>query len=169
MKAAGIAAAVIGAIALQMTLAHIAAGAAAMVDLALVVVVYVSLSSGPVAGLLSGACAGLVQDALASGVIGVGSLAKTLVGFLAGSIGMQFIVAQPLPRFVVFFGATLLNGIVFFGLYMLLDVRRFDAPYVTVAGQAVGNAVVGVAAFELAEFLPGAVERRRMAQHRLRR
>ena len=33
------------------------------------------------------------------GVIGIGGLAKTIVGFLAGIIGTQFIVAQPLPRF----------------------------------------------------------------------
>ena len=36
-------------------------------------------------------------------------------------------------------------------------------------GQALGNAVVGVAAFQLVELLPGAVERRRMARTRLRR
>jgi hypothetical protein len=62
-----------------------------------------------------------VQDALSSGVIGIGGLAKTLVGFLAGIIGTQFIVAQSLPRFVVFFGATVLHAVVFMGLYVLLD------------------------------------------------
>ena len=73
------------------------------VDLVLVVVVYVALTSGPVTGLLAGTLGGLLQDALSSGVIGIGGLAKTVVGFLAGIIGTQFIVAQPLPRFVVFF------------------------------------------------------------------
>ena len=33
-----------------------------------------------------------MQDALSSGVIGIGGLAKTVVGFLAGVIGQQFIV-----------------------------------------------------------------------------
>lgn len=161
MKAAGIVAAVAIAIALQTTLARFVARGTVAVDFAFVVVVYVALSSGPVTGLLTGALAGLVQDALASGVIGIGGLAKTVVGFLAGIIGTQFIVAQPLPRFVVFFGATVLHAAIFMGLYVLLDLRHFGTPYAAIAGQATGNAVVGVVAFQLVELLPGAMERRR--------
>jgi rod shape-determining protein MreD len=111
----------------------------------------------------------LVQDTLSSGLVGIGGLAKTLVGFLAGVVGTQFIVTQPLPRFVVFFGATLLHALVFMGLYEVLGLRQFGTPYAAVAGQALGNAVVGVIAFQLAELLPGAVERRRMGRTRLRR
>jgi len=161
VKAAGIVAAVAIAIALQTTLARFVARGTVAVDFAFVVVVYVALSSGPVTGLLTGALAGLVQDALASGVIGIGGLAKTVVGFLAGIIGTQFIVAQPLPRFVVFFGATVLHAAIFMGLYVLLDLRHFGTPYAAIAGQATGNAVVGVVAFQLVELLPGAMERRR--------
>ncbi len=168
MRAAGIFLAVGVALALQTTLARYVRGTVAL-DLVLVVVVYVALTSGPVAGLLTGTFAGLVQDALATGVIGIGGLAKTLVGFLAGIIGTQFIVTQPLPRFFVFFGATLLHALVFIGLYVLLDLRHFGAPYAAVAGQAAGNAAVGVVAFQLVELLPGAVERRRAAKGRLRR
>ncbi|MGH7394835.1 MAG: NUDIX domain-containing protein, partial [Candidatus Methylomirabilales bacterium] len=68
---------------------------------AVVVVVYVAHTSGPVTGQLTCTFAGLVQDALATGVIGIGGLAKTIVGFFTGIIGTQFIVVQPLPRFVV--------------------------------------------------------------------
>ena len=169
MKAAAVLLAIGVAVALQTTLAGFVFRGTVAIDLVLVVVVYVALTSGSVTGLLSGAAAGLVQDALSSGVIGIGGLAKTIVGFLAGVVGTQFIVAQSLPRFVVFFGATLLHAIVFIGLYVLLDLRQFGSPYAAVAGQAMGNAVVGVVAFELAELLPGAVERRRGARVRLRR
>ena len=101
----------------------------------LAVVVYVALTSGPETGLLTGAFAGLVQDALSTtGVVGVGGLAKTIVGFLAGIVGTQFIVAQPLPRFVVFFTASLIHSLVFIGLFAVLDPRRFGAPYAAVAG-----------------------------------
>ena len=168
MKAAAIVLAVAAALALQTTLARYVRGTVAL-DLVLVVVVYVALTSGPVTGLLTGTFAGLIQDALATGVIGIGGLAKTLVGFLAGIIGTQFIVAQPLPRFCVFFGATLVHAVVFIGLYTLLDLRHFGAPYAAAAGQAAGNAAVGVVAFQLVEFLPGAVERRRAAKGRIRR
>lgn len=169
MKAAGIILAVAVALALQTTLARFVVRGTVAVDLVFVVVVYVALTSGPVTGLLTGTFAGLVQDALSSGVIGIGGLAKTVVGFLAGAVGTQFIVSQPLPRFVVFFGATVLHAAMFIGLYVLLDLRHFDTPYTAVAGQAAGNAVVGVAAFQLAELLPGALERRRIQKTQVRR
>ena len=169
MKAAGIIVAVAVALALQTTLSRVAVRSTVAVDLVLVVVVYVALTSGPATGLLTGTFAGLVQDALSSPVIGIGGLAKTIVGFLAGIIGSQFIVAQPLPRFVVFFGATVLHAIVFMGLYVLLGLRQFGTPYAAVAGQAAANAVIGVVAFQLVELLPGAVERRKAQRGRLRR
>ncbi|MBI4485444.1 MAG: rod shape-determining protein MreD [Acidobacteria bacterium] len=169
MKAIGVILAIAIALALQTTLARYVIRGTVAVDLVLVVVVYVALTSGPVTGLLSGTIAGLVQDALSSGLIGIGGLAKTIVGFLAGIVGTQFIVAASLPRFVVFFGATVVHAVVFMGLYVVLDLRQFGTPYAAVAGQAAGNAVVGVVAFQLVELLPGAVERRRMAKTRLRR
>jgi rod shape-determining protein MreD len=169
VKAAGVILAVAGALALQTTLSRFFVRGAPAVDLILVVVVYVALTLGSVTGLLTGTVAGLIQDALSSGVIGIGGLAKTVVGFLAGIVGTQFIVAQALPRFVVFFGATVLHAVIFIGLYVLLDLRHFGTPYADVARQAVGNAVVGVVAFQLVELLPGTVERRRLQKSRPRR
>lgn len=169
MRAVGVIVAVALALALQTTLARFVVRGTVAVDLVLVVVVYVALTTGPVTGLLTGTFAGLVQDALSSGIIGVGGLAKTVVGFLAGIIGTQFIVAQSLPRFVVFFAATVVHAAIFMGLYVLLDLRHFENPYGAVAGQALGNAVVGIIAFQLVELLPGAVERRRAQRSRLRR
>ena len=169
MRAAGVFLAVALAVALQTTLARFVIRGLVAVDLVLVAVVYVALTSGPVTGLLTGTFAGLVQDALTTGVVGIGGLAKTVVGFLSGIIGTQFIVTQPLPRFVVFFGATVVHAIIYIGLYVLLDLRHFGTPVAAVAGQATGNAVVGVVAFQLVELLPGAVERRRAARTRLRR
>ena len=168
MKAIGIVIAVVAALALQTTLARYVRGSAA-VDLVLVVVVYVALTYGPVAGLMTGTIGGLVQDAMTTGVLGIGGLAKTVVGFLAGIIGTQFIVTQSLPRFLVFFAATLLHSLVFVGLYVLLDLRHFGTPYTAAVGQAAGNAAVGVVAFQLVELLPGAVERRRAAKSQFRR
>jgi rod shape-determining protein MreD len=168
VKTAGIILAIALSLALQTTLARFVTRGNMAIDLVLVVVVYVALTSGPVTGLLTGTVAGLMQDALSSGVIGIGGLAKTLVGFLAGIVGSQFIVSQSLPRFVVFFGATVLHAVVFMGLYVLLDLRHFGTPYTAVAGQATGNALVGVLAFKVVEVLPGAVERRRAAKGRRR-
>ena len=75
------------ALALQTTLASLVIRGTAALDLVLIVVVYLSLISGPVTGVLLGSAAGLVQDALSSGIIGIGGLAKTVVGFVAGFLG----------------------------------------------------------------------------------
>jgi hypothetical protein len=92
-----------------------------------------------------------------------------VVGFLAGVVGTQFIVAQTLPRFVVFVAASLLHAVLFIGVYELLDLRAFGMPTIALAFTALGNAAVGVLAFEVAELLPGMVERRRASRPRLRR
>jgi len=169
VRIAGVFLAVAVALALQTTLARFLVRGTVAVDLVLVVVLYVALTSGPVSGMLSGAFAGLIQDALSSGIIGIGGLAKTVVGFLTGVVGTQFIVTHSLPRFVVFFGASVLHAAIFMGLYVLLDLRHFGTPYAAVAGQSFGNAIVGVVAFQLVELLPGAVERRKAQKTGFRR
>jgi rod shape-determining protein MreD len=154
---------VAAALVLQTTLTNYVPETATL-DLVLIVVVYLSLTSGPTTGVVAGTVAGLIQDALSSGVIGVGALAKTIVGFAAGRIGTQFIVTAPLPRFVVFIGASLLHAGIFMGLYMLLGLRDFPNPWPGMAGQAVGNAVVGVVGFQVLEWFPGFLQRRRMSR-----
>lgn len=161
MKAAVALAAILTALALQTTLASLVIRGTAALDLVLIVVVYIALMFGPVTGLLVGSAAGLVQDALSSGIIGIGGLAKTVVGFLAGILGTQFIVSAPLTRFLVFVLATILHSAVFMGLYTVLDVRQFPDPYAAVLTQAVGNGFVGVVGAQLFELLPGLRERRR--------
>jgi rod shape-determining protein MreD len=170
VKAAGILVAIALALAAQTTIARYITSGTVTVDLVLVVVVYVALTSGSVAGLLTGTVAGLIQDSLLStGLIGIGGLAKSIVGFVSGIVGTQFIVSQPLPRFLVFFVATIAHQAITIGLSVVLGQQSFGTPYAAVAGEALVNAVVGVAAFQLSELLPGAVERRRMGKSRLRR
>jgi len=156
------------ALALQTTLGSLVIRGTAALDLVLIVVVYLALITGPITGLLLGSVAGLVQDSLSSGIIGIGGLAKTIVGFVAGVLGSQFIVAAPLSRFVVFLLATVVHATVFMGLYTLLDLRQFDTPYAAVLSQAVGNAFLGVVGAQLIELLPGLRDRRkarRMSRH----
>ncbi|HXD74058.1 MAG TPA: rod shape-determining protein MreD [Vicinamibacterales bacterium] len=169
MKTAGIILAIVLALALQTTIARFVVSGTVAVDLVLVVVVYVALSSGSVPGLLTGTVAGLIQDSLSTGVIGIGGLAKTIVGFITGIVGTQLNIAEPVARFVVFFVATVAHQAITIGLGSVLGLRPFGTPYAAIAGEALGNAVVGVAAFQVSEMLPGAVERRRMGRSRLRR
>lgn len=161
MKAAlhvlGIAAA---ALVLQTTLSRFLVRGAVGVDLVLVAVVYVSLRSGPTAGILTGSLAGLAQDALAAGIVGVGGLAKAVVGYLAGTAGRAFIVAQPMPRFLVFMAATLVERTIAEGFHFVLEAGPYAVPIGAILAQAVGNALVGVVAFQVVEGVPRARERR---------
>ena len=161
MKAAAVSVAIVLALALQTSLARFAVRGMVALDLVLIVVVYVALTSGPVRGMVAGSVAGLAQDALSSGTLGIGGLAKTIVGFVAGVIGQQFIVTAAFPRFVMFVAATIVHAGVFMGLYLLLGLRDFPAPCVAVLSQSVANAVVGMIAFTIVEEFPGAIERRR--------
>jgi rod shape-determining protein MreD len=154
-------AAIFVALAAQTTLAGYAFRSSAPIDLVLIAVVYVAIKSGPVRGLMAGTVAGLIQDALAGGILGIGGLSKTVIGFLSGVLGTQFIVTAPLPRFLLVLVATALHAAIFMGLYSLLDLRQFPPLYPAILGQAFGNALVGVFLFQMAEWVPGFVDRRR--------
>lgn len=169
MKTAGVLLALAVALALQTTLAGLTIRGASVVNLVLVAVVYVALAYGPVRGLLAGTAGGLAQDALAGGIVGIGGLSKTLVGFFVGVLSAQFIVSQPLPRFVMFIGATLVHELCFQAVYALVESRGFSMQYSAVLTQAVINGVIGIMAFEVVEEGPRLMQGRRSRQSSLSR
>jgi rod shape-determining protein MreD len=164
VRTAGVFIAIALALALQTTLARFVVGGTTAIDLVLVTVVYIALSNGPLSGMLAGSVAGLIQDQLSTGVLGIGGLAKSIVGFVVGAIGQQFIITAALPRFVTFIGATAAYQALFMGLYVVLGLRSFPSPWKAIATQALGNAIVGMIAFTITEALPGVMERRRIGR-----
>jgi rod shape-determining protein MreD len=169
MRAAGVLAGLALALLLQTTIAGMTIQGATYVNLVLVAVVFVALAFGAVTGLFAGVAGGLVQDALAGGIIGIGSLAKSVTGFVVGVMGAQFIVSQPLPRFVMFLGATVLHEACYQGLFALVEFRPFTLPLRTLGMQAFINAVIGIVAFQVVEGAPGLMQRRRMRRASIRR
>ena len=166
MKTVGVLLALILALAVQTSLSGLTMSGASMVNLVVVTVVYTALVFGPLTGMLAGTAGGLAQDALAGGIVGIGSLSKTVVGFLAGLLGAHFIVAQPLPRFVMFVSASVLHEICYQGLSALLEVRPLRLAYGPVLTQAAINGIVGLSAFFVVERLPGILQRRRARRGR---
>ena len=160
MKVAGAILALAAALALQTTLAGLTSGASA-VNLALVAVIYLALAFGPGAGLMAGTVGGLVQDALAGGIVGVGGFAKTLVGFVIGVLGAQFIVAQSLPRLIMFVSGTLMHELCYQALYAIVEARAFRMHWSAALIQAAVNGIIGVLAFAVVESGPGLLQRRR--------
>lgn len=160
MKVAIVLAALVVALLLQTTIAGMSLEGSSLVNFVLIAVVYLALSMGAMTGLLAGAAGGLAQDAIAGSVLGIGGLSKTLVGFLVGVLGAQFIVSQPIPRFVMFVGATFLHELCFQGLHALVEGQAFQFAYRSVLAQAAVNGILGILAFQLVEGAPGMMQRR---------
>lgn len=163
----------IAAVALALVLQSVIAQATGTVrlpfDLPVVSVVVVALLYGRVYGLLLGSLAGLAQDALAPGVMGIGGLAASLAGFLSGWAGTQFIVTQSLPRFLLFIGGTAVHGLASMGLYSVLGLRTFDQPLLDLTLLGLANAAIGVVWFWAIEILPSVPERWRIRRERRRK
>lgn len=155
------------ALALQTVLAQ-AMGNRSIIDLVTVTVIYFALGAGPATGIVLGSVAGLAQDALSGGIVGVGGFASCLVGFAAGALGAQFIVTSALPRFVVFVAGSLLQAGCVIGLYVLIDPQGFRVAPTAVVAQALLNGVAGVIAFLVVERTPQALERRRLRRAHVR-
>jgi rod shape-determining protein MreD len=87
----------------------------AILDLPLIITVFFAVSRrNPVAGTLTGAAIGLLQDALTSQPIGVNGMAKSVIGYIAASIGIQIDVENLTTRVFINFGFFLLNSFLIF-------------------------------------------------------
>jgi rod shape-determining protein MreD len=113
---------------------------AEFVDLPLLVTIYFALSRrNPAAGLLLGMAIGVAQDSLSHTPIGLYGICKTLVGFVASSIGARLDVEHPVARCLLTFGFFHLHNatFVFISRLMLarpepyLDTRTFAASVVS--------------------------------------
>ena len=148
----------------QTTFVRAIGGTGVPVDLVLVVVVFAALSRGPVVGLWTGSLAGLVQDALSGGIIGVSGLTKSIVGVLVGVAASQFIIGTVWHRLVVLLAASVGHASCFLGVYALVGSSAPVATVPLVLVQAVANAVVGVIAEAVAHAILGARERVRQGR-----
>ncbi len=127
----------------------------AILDLPLLITIYFGLSRrNPSTGLLLGMMIGLLQDSLSKVPLGLYGIAKTIIGYLASSIGARLDTEHPAARFaltILFFGvhqgvvmlirrillaqtevwftmrlgvAALINAVVAVFMFMLLDRQR---------------------------------------------
>lgn len=77
---------------------------AALLDLPLLVTIYFGLSRrNPSTGLLLGTAIGLLQDSLSGPTVPLGlyGIAKTIIGYLASSIGARLDTEHPAARFAL--------------------------------------------------------------------
>ena len=164
MKTAVVLLAIGVALVLQTTLSGLMVGGTIAVNLVLVAVVYLSLAYGAVSGMLAGTIGGLAQDALAGGIVGIGGMSKTIIGFVVGVLGAQFNLSSTVPRLVIFVAATFVHELMFEGLHAMIGGRPFGLQYSATLIQALVNGLVGVTVFLIVERGPEAMQRRRMSR-----
>ena len=141
MKGATVGLAIIAALALQTSPFFGRNGAG--IDLVLVVVVWAALQFGPAAGLLTGAAAGLAQDVLSAGIIGVGGFSKTLIGYLVAVTSVRFSLENPLARLAIVAVASAANTVLFVGLHLMLEQPLADVSTYAGLGKTVGWRALG--------------------------
>jgi rod shape-determining protein MreD len=127
-----------------------------VLDLLLLVVVYFGLSRrNPSTGLLLGMVAGLLQDSISGPTVplGLNGIAKTIIGYLASSIGARLDTEHPAARFALtLFFFVLHQGTI--GLIRRLLLAQPEPWFTMRLAIAAGvNAVVSVLLFVLLDRL----------------
>lgn len=122
----------------------------AILDLPLLVTIFFAVARrGPVSGLLTGGIIGIVQDSLTRQPLGLYGIAKTVVGYLASSLGVKLDVENPGSRVLMTFLFYLLHQL----LYQLVarglaqEVLAWRWGHMLIGG--VVNAVVAVPLYAL--------------------
>ena len=110
---------------------------------------------------MAGTIGGLSEDLLSGGVVGVGGLAKTLVGFAAGAIGTQFVLTTAPGRTMILAAASVAHRLLMLGLFGLIDQQWPHVSWTAMLTETALNALCGWMVFHGLNTLPGAMERRR--------
>ena len=123
-------------------------------DLPLVVTVYFALGRrSPIQGTTMGAAMGLFEDALSHHAIGVNGIAKTLVGFIAASVGVRIDVENHTIRLVLNFLLSLLSSAIFVFIYRVLLGLELEWQWFTELFRAIGNSIIAMVLFPLLDRL----------------
>ena len=131
-----------------------ALGSWALFDLPFVVTVYFALGRrSPIQGTIMGALMGLFEDALTHHAIGLNGIAKTVVGYLAASVGIRIDVENHLIRVMLNFALSLLSSAIYLFVYRFLLGMELEWRWLTELIKAVDNSVIALVLFPLLDRL----------------
>jgi rod shape-determining protein MreD len=100
-----------------------------------------------------GSAMGLFEDALSNHAIGVNGIAKTIVGFLAASVGVRIDVENHTIRLILNFLLSLLSGAIYVFIYRILLGLDLEWRWFTELFKAVGNSIIALVLFPLLDRL----------------
>jgi rod shape-determining protein MreD len=114
-------------------------------DLALLVAVCSGLTYAPVGAAWLGFTAGLLQETLAGGLLGVGALSKGLTGLVWTPLWRQTISDAPLLQLPLLAGLTILDGAIFFcaSRQFSTPVSSWDTFFPLLWRQIISNVLIG--------------------------
>jgi len=119
-------------------------------DLPLVVTVYFALvRRDPMQGTVMGAAMGIFEDALTHHAIGVNGVAKTVAGFLAGSVGVRIDVETHTIRLALVLLLSFLSSGVYFFVYRILLGLDQEWSWIEEPVKAVANMLIAMMLFPL--------------------
>lgn len=119
-------------------------------DLPLVVTVFFGLSRrNPIQGSVLGGILGIFEDALTGHPIGINGIAKTLVGYLAASIGILVNVENHAIRLFMTFVLSLVGSLTYFFVVRFLLGMGWDTNWLTELYKAIGNSVIALVVFPM--------------------
>lgn len=118
-------------------------------ELPLLVAIYFPLMRrSPMSGLVIGAGIGLLQDALSQNPLGMYGIAKTLLGYAAGSVSQRFDDTNPSVRLILSFVFFLLHQLIYGTMKVALLGQPFGLSPVRTLVEALLNAAVALPFFQ---------------------
>lgn len=119
-------------------------------DFPLLVTIYFAMARrNPVQGATIGCILGLLEDALTHRAIGINGIAKTVVGFLAASVGVRIDVENPTIRLLMTFALSILSGAIYLFIFRFLLEMKLDWNWYNELFRAVGNTLIVAVLFHL--------------------
>lgn len=152
--------ALIIAIILQWTLRNVAEPLS-YIDFPLIIIVYAALQRNSIRAILFGTIAGLAVDALSGGLLGANGFTKTLIAFGVSEIARRVYLDNLLLRIPVIAGASVLNGLIYFGLHRLLGQPPSGELLVVGAYSLIGTTIAGTLIYLLLDSMSGDKVRRK--------
>jgi rod shape-determining protein MreD len=123
-------------------------------DVPLVVTIYFALGRrDPIQGTLMGAALGLFEDAISHHPIGINGIAKSVVGFLAASVGVRVDVDNFAIRLIFNFVLSLVASAIYLFVTRFLLGLDIEWSWLTELFRAVGNSAIALVLFPVLDRL----------------
>ncbi len=122
-------------------------------DLILVVIAVQAIAGGPTTGALAGFFGGLLQDLLAPGSVGIGTLVKTVIGYSLGRIDRILLGETPVLPAIMIGVMSLISQSAYLGLLLLAGERVAFVSYLpgVILPSALYTAIIGLLLYPLLE------------------